>query len=327
MAYPPAGAMQAGAAPALAPLPLEEPANAPPPVIESAPPGGQSASSQAGLKALLVVISLVSICAIGIAVYMMLAGSPTARLAASLRNAVDSGKFVTLSSDDAYSYYFQLREMDPGNKALTEVAQKALPELRRIGDDVFTRKMSVGAEKLTDQEWAKAYRVYEWACALDGRDKSFEARRRFAEGEIAKSQSRRSDAERSFSAAIQSDQSWSLPQNSMGLLRSESKRYAEAVPYFQRAIDLNPYWEIPYNNMGTAYFFQKDYDAALYWYRRAIEKNPNWARPHSWIGTIYELKRMRVEAISEFQTAINLDPYSTIVDVGDLQRKIDRLQR
>jgi tetratricopeptide (TPR) repeat protein len=240
---------------------------------------------------------------------------------------VNNGKLVTLSNDDAYSYYYQLRGLDPSHKALAEAGPKVLPQLRSLGEDAFRKKMLVTSERETVQDWQKTLRIYEWAHAIEPGDKQLEGRWRFAEGEFAKLQSRRDDAERGFSQAAQLNSSWSLAQNSLGLLRSESKRYQDAIPYFQRAIDLQPEWEIPYNNMGTAYYYLKDYDTSLYWYGKALEKNSSWGRPHFWIGTIYELKKWKPQAIEEYQTALNLTGDSSTLNTDEIQRRIAKLQR
>jgi len=278
-------------------------------------------------KALIASISAVAVVAIALAVYFALESSPTAKLAAALRSAVSNGKLVTLSNDDAYSYYYQLRGLDPSNKALAEVAPTVLPQLRSMGDDAFRKKMLVMSDKDTTQDWQKTLRIYEWAHSLDANDKQIEARWRFSEGEFAKLQGRKDDAERGYSMAAQLNSSWAVPQNSLGLLRNESKRYSDAIPYFQRAIDLQSSWEIPYNNMGTAYFFLKDYDAAVGWYRRAIEKNPSWGRPHYWLGTIFEQKKWKPQAIEEYQTALNLTRDNSSLNTDEIQRRIAKLQR
>jgi tetratricopeptide (TPR) repeat protein len=319
-----------GAAPAPAysqPASATQPQMEPPPIPASGVFSASAPVTAGRSKALIAIISAVAVVAIALAVYFALESSPTSKLATALRSAVSNGKLVTLSNDDAYSYYYQLRGLDPSNKALAEVAPTVLPQLRSMGEDAFRKKMLVMSEKDTTEDWQKTLRVYEWAHSLDAGDKQIEARWRFAQGELAKSQLRKDDAERGYALAAQVNSSWALPQNSLGLLRNESKRYSDAIPYFQRAIDVQSSWEIPYNNMGTAYFFLKDYDAAVGWYRRAIEKNPSWARPHYWLGTIYEQKNWKPQAIEEYQNALNLNQDSSSLNVDEIRKRIERLQR
>jgi tetratricopeptide (TPR) repeat protein len=321
-----------GAAPA--PIPgYSQPAGATQPQMEPPPISGSgvfSASTPVTVgksKALIGIISAVAVVAIALAVYFALESSPTAKLASALQSAVSNGKLVTVSNDDAYSYYYQLRGLDPSHKALGEVAPKVLPQLRTMGEDAFRKKMTVTSEKDTTEDWQKTLRVYEWAHALDASDKQIEARWRFAQGELAKWQLRKDDADKGFLLAAQVNSSWALPQNSLGLLRNESKRWSEAIPYFQRAIDLQSNWEVPYNNMGTAYYYLKNYDAAESWYRQALERNPNWGRPHFWLGSIYEQKKFKPQAIEEYQRALSLARDSSSLNVDEIQKKIERLQR
>lgn len=321
-----------GAAPApvpayAQPASVTQPLNEPPPIPESEVFGASGPVAAGRSKALVGIISAVAVVAIALAVYFAVESSPTAKLATALRSAVSNGKFVTLSNDDAYSYYYQLRGLDPSNTALAEIAPKVLPQLRSMGDDAFRKKMLVMSEKDTTQDWQKTLRIYEWAHALDANDKQIESRWRFSEGEFAKMQQRKDDAERGYSLAAQVNSTWALPQNSLGLLRSESKRWSEGIPYFQRAIDLQSNWEVPYNNMGTAYFYLKNYDAAENWYKQALQKNPSWARPHYWLGSIYEQKNWKPQAIEEYQTALRLNQDSSSLNVDEIQRRIARLQR
>lgn len=332
LARPTASTGGVGAAPA--PIPgYSEPAVATQPRIASQPipepvaPGSSTPAAAGASKALIFIISAVAVVAIALAVYFALESSPASKLAAALRTAVSNGKLVTLSNDDAYSYYYQLRGLDPSHAALAEVGPKVLPQLLSMGEDAFRKKMTVSAEKETTEDWQKTLRVYEWAHALGPGDKQIEARWRFAQGELAKLQFRKDDAERGYLLASQLNGSWSLPQNSLGLLRNESKRWSEAIPYFQRAIELQSSWEIPYNNMGTAYYYLKHLDEAERWYRQAIDTNPNWGRPHFWLGTIYEQKKWKPQAIEEYQKALNLNRDSAALNVEEIQRRIVRLQQ
>ena len=320
------GMVQPPPYPAVNPSPRPFAAPAPAPRI---PPPQER--SRGGKKAAIVITSLIVLIAIGVAVYIILQSqsgdnrvNSAEKLATSLRNAVSTGRLVTLSDDDARTYYFQLKEIQPNHPALSESASTVLPQLQRLGDDIFKKKKAVSSDVLSPDDWAKTLRVYEWAKTINPADRSLEARWRFAEGEVAKQQGRKDDAERSYTAATQLDPNWSLPHNSLGLLRIDSKRYQDAVSFYQRAIDLDPTWEIPYNNMGSAYFLSKDYDTAESYYNTAIEKNPNWARPHYWLGSIYQNKNLSAEAIEQYEIALKLDPNGDIN--SEIRRRIEQLQ-
>ncbi|HXG66109.1 MAG TPA: tetratricopeptide repeat protein, partial [Blastocatellia bacterium] len=249
------------------------------------------------------------------------------QVAASLTDAINGGRLITLSGDDAYTYYSQLKTLDPNHKLLREAGQKALPQLRRMGDDAFARKTAVTPGEMTAEEWARALRVYQWASELSPNDRALEARQRFAAAEVARLQNKPEEAERGFTAAAQIDPKWALPQNSLGRLRFDKKQYDAAIEFYNRAIELQPRWEIPYNNLGTAYFYKRDYDTAEQWYNKAIELNPKWPRPHVWLGEVYERKKMKEEALAAYQKALDLDPRGDYIDVATVKSRIAELQK
>ena len=187
-----------------------------------------------------VALSVVAVTITLLALQFLASDSSSANLAASLRSAVNVGRLVTLTDDDAYSYYTQLRAQETTHRALNEIAPKVLPQLRIIGEEVLSKKASVHPEQLTERDWARTLRAYEWARALSPSDKALEARWRFAQAEIARSKGKKDEARQGYDAAVQADASWPLPLQSLGSLSMEEKRYSDALAQFQRAIDLRP---------------------------------------------------------------------------------------
>ncbi len=296
------------------------------PILDQAATTIQTPKSPIETRVLMGVIGVVIVAAVATVVYLLLESSPSAKEADQLRKAVAEGRLVTSSGDDAYYHYLQLKAIDRDHKALGEIKMKVLPQLLKLGEDVYSRKANITPEMLTEQDWKKTVRVYEWAKTLEPGDRMLEARWKFAEGEVAKLLGRKDDAERGFAAAAQANGSWALPQNSLGLLRTENRRYTEAITYYQKAIDLDPNWAIPYNNMGTAHFYLKDYDSAERYYRKAIEKNADWARPHCWLGTIYQQKNFNEAAIEQYEAALNLGTDNLPLDRIEIQRRIEKLR-
>lgn len=249
-------------------------------------------------------------------------------VAASLRDAIASGRLVTLTGDDAYTYFFRLREIAPKHEALSEAKPQVLMQLRNVGDEIIRKRTVMSLEIITERDWTVASHAYEWAYVLEPNDKPLQARWKYAEGNVARAQARRDDARTSFSAAMQLDPKWAVPVNDFGFLYTIEKNYAEAIPYFQRAINLQADWDIPYNNMGTACFYQKDFATAEYWYRRSLAVNANWATPHVWLGSIYQTNRDNYAAAQEYQSAVNLyDPNRDKFDVTEIQNKANALGR
>ena len=248
-------------------------------------------------------------------------------VASSLQSAIQSGRLVTLSNDDAYSCFFRLKSLDPQHKDLTEVKSRVLPQLRALGDEVFRRRVTTALELITERDWTIALHAYEWAHALEAGDRSIEARWKYAGGHLARLQGRRDESQNSLYAATQLDPSWACPQNDLGYAYATSKKYSDAIPFYQRAINLQADWDIPYNNMGTAYYYLRNFDTAEAWYRRALEVNSQWATPHAWLGSIYENKKLKEAAVQEYQTALNLyNPSRDRINTPELETKINSLK-
>jgi tetratricopeptide (TPR) repeat protein len=318
--------------------------HAPSPYVTTAPvPSTGKRPVSSGL--LIAVVALFAVAAVAAAVYLalsrqtekMTAGGVSAdTLAASLQSAVNSGNLVSPSgSGDAYSYYLELKTLDPNNKAIARAAESARTQLASMGEQLFTQKESVAVEKLTEQDWYKAERLYKWLRELEPGNRKHEARMKFAQGEIAKAAKNSAEAEARFSEAAQLDPSWATAHNSLGLvrvdMRKDKQRWADAVPFYQRAIDLRSDWVIPYNNMGTAYYMQGEtnpanYNTAEYWYNQAISKNASWGRPYFWLGRIAEKRKNDYDAVTYYEKALSLDPSGYVFkpeERSQMQKKID----
>ncbi|HEV2705713.1 MAG TPA: hypothetical protein VGV59_07290 [Pyrinomonadaceae bacterium] len=291
------------------------------------------------------VIALVAVAAVAAAVYFGLSrqggkttpgGVSADTLAESLQSAVNSGNLVSPSgSGDAYSYYLELKSLDPNHKAIARAAASARTQLASAGEQLFAQKESVAVEKLTEQDWYKAERLYKWLRELEPGNRKHEARMKFAQGEIAKAAKNASEAEARFSEAAQLDPSWATAHNSLGLvrvdLRKDKQRWADAVPFYQRAIELRSDWVIPYNNMGTAYYMQGEtnpanYNTAEYWYNQAISKNSTWGRPYFWLGRIAEKRKNDYDAVAYYEKALSLDASGYVFKPEErtqMQKKID----
>ncbi|HEV7373908.1 MAG TPA: protein kinase [Pyrinomonadaceae bacterium] len=263
--------------------------------------------------------------------------SSVSDLSMALQREINNGRLVTLTNDDAYTYFSQLKQSDPKNEKLAEIKSQVLPQLRSMGDEVIKQAASIQWKRLTERDWMLAQRVYEWAKTLDPNDKAIKSRWRYSEASLARLKEDKDGAERGYLAATQLDPNWALPHFSLGLLRmrrfrndpndpSAANRGQAAIPYFQRAIALEPKWETPYMAMGTAYFLQQDYVTAEQYYRQAMAMNPDWGGPHAWMGEIYRKKGMCAPAIEEYEKAIGLGLEDDSLDAVETQKAIRQLR-
>lgn len=274
-------------------------------------------------------VAIFFMAASSIAYYLIPKGSTQDDLASLLQNTINVGRLVTLSDDDAYTCFYQLKQLAPNHKALREAAPKALPQLRILIEEALRRKAK-SQDTLNEQDWARTLRACVWASALSPNDKGLEARQKFIDAEIAALKGRTDDAERSYMSAAQADASWAMPQNSLGLLKTGSKQFKDAIPYFKRAIDLQPDWAAPYNNLAATFLSMKDYEAVAYWCHRALDVNPNWPQPHWKLASLYEEKQMKVEAIAEYQKALNIDADGISLTTNErksIKQALNRLQK
>jgi len=251
-------------------------------------------------------------------------------LAKALNQAIDSQRLITLTDDDAYTYYTQLASSDPQHTALSNAKTKVLPQLRNLGQAIIQKKVDHSGD-VSEQDWRRLLRTYEWAHLMEPTDKSLEARLNYAQGKLDEAQNRKSEAWQHLLTSTQLDTSWAVPQNDLGYLTTQQKsttkdKWSNAIPYYQRAISLQPDWEIPYNNMGTAYFYLDNFDEAERYYRQAVERNSTWARPHKWLGDIYTKKNNLSAALQEYETAKTLyNPSTDSLDTEYIQRRITQL--
>lgn len=253
-------------------------------------------------------------------------------VAASLDNAIDSGRLVNLTGDDAYSSFLQLRAIDPKHPALSNVKSKVLQKLRDQGEEIINRKVNHSGE-VSLQDWQISVRRYEWVHVLEPGDQKLEARQKYFLGKLAEAQDRRTEAWQNFTTAAKLDSSWAVPQNDLGYWISQSpgagdQKWSNAVPYYERAISLQPNWEIPYNNLGTAYFYLKNYDQAESYYGQAIQRNSNWARPHKWLGDIHIARNNLGQAAQEYRTTVKLyNPNTDSLKIDAIRAEVARLER
>lgn len=277
-----------------------------------------TAPKKKGPGLLIVLLIMISVAAISAAIYFASRGSDSSSdgnvgttsnaLSNLLKKAIDEGRLVTLGNDDAYTYYYRLKSHDPQHEMLSRVPSQVIVKLRSIGEDILSKRLTPQDESIGAPEWEKSFRAFKWAHDLEPVDKRLEARWRYTEGEVALTQGRIEDGERSLFAATQIDTNWALPHNRLGRVHAENKNdFRSAIAAYRRAIAIDPNWEYPYNNMGTAFYNLKDDDNAIQSYEKALQLNPSWARPHYWLGEIYERKGWRCEALREYQTVRSLD--------------------
>src|SRR5689334_9720194 len=114
------------------------------------------------------------------------------------------------------------------------------------------------------------------------------------------------DALRLFNAAYATAEAHTF----LGWTYSFMKRTDDAIAECLRAIEVDPDFGNPYNDIG-AYLIEKgDLLSAVPWLQRAMNAPRYEAAfyPHFNLGRVYEAERRYLDALDQYQSAIELNP-------------------
>ncbi len=124
-----------------------------------------------------------------------------------------------------------------------------------------------------------------------------------------------SESEKHFKLALELDPGNPKFQNNLAALYVKMERYDDAIEYFQMAA-LNymfPRQEIAWTGLGYAQFKKKDYPAALKSFDSAIKANWRFAAAYVGRGEVLHALGEFDKAIVEYKLALDLVPTSSIV--------------
>ena len=150
-----------------------------------------------------------------------------------------------------------------------------------------------------------------------------------------------------FQQALTKDPNYALAYSGLAdayFLRNTFSDYTPAESYQKskaaalQAIAIDEDLAEPHASLASALcFFDRNFPEAEREFRRAIELNPNYATAHHWYAITYLAKMDRFdEAFAEFNQALRLDPFSSIInaDLGNAyihahqyQKAIEQLKK
>jgi tetratricopeptide (TPR) repeat protein len=93
----------------------------------------------------------------------------------------------------------------------------------------------------------------------------------------------------------------------IGLYHENTGNTATAIENFNTCIKKNYNYLDAYLEIGWIYFDQQKMNQAKSIFETAIEVKPTEATPHYWLGKCFEKMGQKLEAISAYETAANLD--------------------
>ncbi len=242
-----------------------------------------------------------------------------------LDKAITARNIFGPSTDNAYDLYNQLRNSGAREETLSHYREKLLPLLTNPPFQIIRELMVPGSDEPTSTAWQSAAQSLRWATELKPGDSSLLSRTIYCEGRVAYLAHMEDQAVEAWSRASETDKTWPLPVNGLGLIYFSRKNYAAARSHYSEAIRRDPNWAYPHNNLGTVFHYEKNDSAAKSHYRKAVELAPRWARPHAWLGEIALKEGDYSTAVSEFEAVLN--PNATGTKNMNLQKIQQMLEK
>jgi serine/threonine-protein kinase len=147
-----------------------------------------------------------------------------------------------------------------------------------------------------------------------------------------------------FKQAIDEDSSYALAYAGLGdaylmlgvysVLRPDES-FPLAKSYAEKALQLDPTLAEAYATViDINIHYDWDPDAAEKYFQKAIEYNPQYANAYHWHSEVMVMRKQFDKAIEESKTALELEPYSPIINMqlgvtyicqGEYQKAVDQL--
>jgi tetratricopeptide (TPR) repeat protein len=240
--------------------------------------------------------------------------------------ALGQGRLVTPEGASAYELYQQLKRRKPNSQTIRQADAQALPLVKTKGDEIFQKWYKEA--KASDDEWAMAQKLYDWAAQMDPQDSQWQARRQYCRGQIAFRAQRDEDALQAYQQAIGYEPFWSLPYNSLGVLHARRREFDTAITWYTQAAAHDPNWSFPHSNLGLVYIALQQYDKAEAALLKAILLDDARPLPHLRLSEVYEKQDRLADAIREAERALERDPSGQAgVNTDQVRQRIEQLRQ
>ncbi len=246
-----------------------------------------------------------------------------------LDDAIAKNNLIRPSGESALDYYRKLKESALSEDTRKRYEARLLPLITARPQQMMADlALPNNKPEPTLADWQDAQTLMVWAAEMQPQDNRLVARSSYCAGRVSYLNNRKDDAITFWKRAAEQDTTWALPLNSAGLVYTEQKKYSTARSFFFDAIRREPQFPLPYNNIGTAFLLEKNDAQAEGYYRQAIERAPQWPRPHAWLAEIAMRRKDYNQAVTEFETVLNLDPSGTSgIDLGKIRQQLDQARR
>lgn len=241
-----------------------------------------------------------------------------------LDQAIATGRVFSPATDNAHDLYYQLKNSGATEEKLRPYRERLLPLLTDRNLAMIKDFMVPGGDDPPLSDWQNAYQSLHWAVELKPGDSSLLARSLYCEGRIAFLSKDEDRAIEVWTRAGDTDKSWPLPINGIGLIYTARKNYSAARNYYFEAMRRDTSWAYPYNNIGTSHYMEKNFSEARNYYQKAVQLAPQWARPHSWLGDIAMKENDYNTAIQEFSLVLDASATGTKnMDLDKIRRQLE----
>ncbi len=250
------------------------------------------------------------------------------RLEQAIYEALNEGRLISPSNNNALELYRKLRREFPNGVAFQRVRVRVLNTLRDEINGRFDDFYRTSREE--PQMWQELNRLCNWAIEIAPYDSRLKARQRYCYGRLEFLAKRYDNAIAAYKEAIQNDPDWALPYNSIGVVYTRKRNWAKVLEWCSQAKSRDSEWVFPYLNMGWAFYNLKRYDEAEQEYRQAIKLDPDRPTPYCRLSCLYEKKGWILDAFEAAQKAMEVaeqNPDRWQEHMKDLQKRLERLKR
>ena len=274
-------------------------------------------------KAMLVVIGALALTAL-LTIIGLLSADKAKSIDQRLDSAIARGQLLTPATDSAQTLYSELKNSGASEETLRKYREKLLPLLTERPYQMMSQLMVPGSEDPPLTDWQSAQQAMQWAVELQPGDSRLLARAAYCEGRIAFLSKDENRAIQSWTRAADTEKTWPLPVNGIGLIYFARRNYPTARSYYFDAVRRDSNWAYAYNNIGTSYFMERNYADAKGYYQKAAELAPHWARPHSWLGDIAMKEADYATAVQEFSLVLDANATGTKnMDLDKIRKQLD----
>lgn len=199
------------------------------------------------LQSIAVVLVVLAVVALGVWSWFWFSGS----LMRDFDAALKKNQLAAPAGRSAYDFYKKALASDGAGSTVEEMNGKAAPKLHTFSNEQFHSWQENSS--LSGADWGELAKAEEWLAAMSPTDATSQARKQFADAQVALQHNHFSEALSGFQNALRQLPNWDLALMGIGRSCFALKRYACAEEYYGKAKQLEPNWIWPHHNLMELY--------------------------------------------------------------------------